>query len=84
MTSKIKLSSKWHYGITKSELRAEKHISKNAGTVFIADYFFLRPFWKYENYSLNMQNLEWYLTDLKSTGKNTIETVEKSLTDMFI
>ena len=31
-----------------------------------------------------MQNLEWYLTDLKSTGKNTIETVEKSLTDMFI
>ena len=33
---------------------------------------------------LNMQNLEWYLADLKSTGKNTIETVEKSLTDMFI
>ena len=32
----------------------------------------------------NMQNLEWYLADLKSTGKNTIETVEKSLTDMFI
>ena len=31
-----------------------------------------------------MQNLEWYLADLKSTGKNTIETVEKSLTDMFI
>ena len=31
-----------------------------------------------------MQNLEWYLTDLKSTGRNTIETVEKSLTDMFI
>ena len=31
-----------------------------------------------------MQNFEWYLTDLKSTGKNTIETVEKSLTDMFI
>ena len=33
---------------------------------------------------LNMQNLEWYLADLKSTGKNTIETVEKSLPDMFI
>ena len=33
---------------------------------------------------LNMQNLEWCLADLKSTGKNTIETVEKSLTDMFI
>ena len=31
-----------------------------------------------------MQNLKWYLADLKSTGKNTIETVEKSLTDMFI
>ena len=31
-----------------------------------------------------MQNLEWYLADLKSTGKNTIETVEKNLTDMFI
>ena len=31
-----------------------------------------------------MQNSEWYLADLKSTGKNTIETVEKSLTDMFI
>ena len=33
---------------------------------------------------LNMQNLEWYLADLKSTGKNTMETVEKILTDMFI
>ena len=31
-----------------------------------------------------MQNLEWYLADLKSAGKNKIETVEKSLTDMFI
>ena len=31
-----------------------------------------------------MQNFEWYLADLKSTGKNTIETVKKSLTDMFI
>ena len=31
-----------------------------------------------------MQNLEWYLADLKSTGKNTIETVEKNMTDMFI
>ena len=31
-----------------------------------------------------MQDLEWYLADLKYTGKNTIETVEKSLTDMFI
>ena len=33
---------------------------------------------------INMQNREWYLADLESTGKNTIETVEKSLTDMFI
>ena len=31
-----------------------------------------------------MQNLEWHLADLKSTGKNTMETVEKSLTDMFV
>ena len=31
-----------------------------------------------------MQNLEWYLADMKSTEKNTVETVEKSLTDMFI
>ena len=31
-----------------------------------------------------MQILEWYLADLKTTGKNTIETVEKSLTGMFI
>ena len=31
-----------------------------------------------------MQNLEWYLADLKSRGKNIIETVGKSLTDMFI
>ena len=31
-----------------------------------------------------MQNLERYLADLKSTRKSTIETVEKSLTDMFI
>ena len=31
-----------------------------------------------------MQNIEWYLADLKSTGKNTSETVEKKLTDMFI
>ena len=30
---------------------------------------------------LNMHILEWYLADLKPTGKNTIETVEKSLTD---
>ena len=31
-----------------------------------------------------MKNFEWYLADLKSTGKNTIETVEECLTDMFI
>ena len=31
-----------------------------------------------------MQIFEWYLADLKSTEKNTIEIVEKSLTDMFI
>ena len=28
-----------------------------------------------------MQNLEWYLADLKSTGKNTLETVETCLLD---
>ena len=48
---KIILSSKWHYGISKPELRAQKHISKIVGTVFIVDYFFWRPFWKYANYS---------------------------------
>ena len=41
MTPKITLSSKWHYGISKPELRAKKHISMIAVTVFIADYFFL-------------------------------------------
>ena len=41
MTPKIILSSKWHYGISKPELRAKKHISMIAVTVFIADYFFL-------------------------------------------
>ena len=41
MTPKIILSSKWHYGISKPELGAKKRISKIAGTVFIADYFFL-------------------------------------------
>ena len=49
MTPKIILSSKWHYGISKHELGAKKHISRIAGTVFIADYFFWRPFWKYAN-----------------------------------
>ena len=39
MSPKIILS-KWHYGISKPELRAKKHISRIAGTVFIADYFF--------------------------------------------
>ena len=41
MTPNIILSSKWHYGISKPELGAKKHISKIAGTVFIADSFFL-------------------------------------------
>ena len=40
MTPKLILSSKWHYGITKPEFRAKKHISRIAGTVLIADYFF--------------------------------------------
>ena len=31
-----------------------------------------------------MQNIDRYLTDLKSTGKNTVETVEKSLADVII
>ena len=39
-TPKILLSSKWHYGISKPELRAKKHISRIVGTVFIADFFF--------------------------------------------
>ena len=47
MTPKIILSSKWHYGISKPELRAKKNISRIAGTVFTADYFFLWQFWKY-------------------------------------
>ena len=80
MTPTLILSSKLHYGISKPELRAKKHISRIAGSVLIADYFF----WNMQISKLNMQNLEWYLADLKSTGKNTIETVEKSLTDMFI
>ena len=41
MTPKILLSSKWHYGISKPELRAKKHIFKIARNEFIADYFFL-------------------------------------------
>ena len=44
MTPQIILSSKWHYGISKPELRAKKRISRIAGTVFIADYFFWRHF----------------------------------------
>ena len=40
MTPKITLSSKLHYGTSKPELRAKKHISRNAGTVLIADNFF--------------------------------------------
>ena len=63
---------------------AKKHISRIAGTVFIADYIFGGHFGNMQISYLNMQNLEWYLADLKSTGKNPIETVEKSLTDMFI
>ena len=39
-TPKLILSSKLHYGISKPELRAKKHISRIAGTVLIADYFF--------------------------------------------
>ena len=41
MTPKIILSSKWHYVISKPEFMAKKHISRIAGTVFIADYVFL-------------------------------------------
>ena len=85
MTPKLILSSKLHYGFSKPELRAKKNISRIAGTVLIADYFFFGGhFGNMQISQLNMQNLEWYLADLKSTGKNTIETVEKSLTDMFI
>ena len=49
MTPKIILSSKWHYWISKPELSAKQHIFRIAGTVFIADYFFWWPFWKYVN-----------------------------------
>ena len=38
------VTSKWHYGISKPELMAKKHISRIAGTVFIADSFFLAAF----------------------------------------
>ena len=40
MTTKLILSSKLHYWISKPELGAKKHISRIAGTVLIADYFF--------------------------------------------
>ena len=40
MTPKLLLSSKLHYGISKPEIRAKKHISRIAGAVLIADYFF--------------------------------------------
>ena len=40
MTRKLILSSKLHYGISKPELRAKKHISRIAGAVLIDDYFF--------------------------------------------
>ena len=40
MTPKLLLSSKLHYGISKPELRAQKHIPRIVGTVLIADYFF--------------------------------------------
>ena len=40
MTPKLILSSKLHFGISKPELRAKKHICRIAGNVLIADYFF--------------------------------------------
>ena len=40
MTPKLILSSKLHYGFSKPELRAKKNISRIAGTVLIANYFF--------------------------------------------
>ena len=40
MTPKLILSSKLHYGISKPDFRAKKHIYRIAGTVLIADYFF--------------------------------------------
>ena len=40
MTPKLILSSKLYYVITKPEIRAKKHISRIAGNVLIADYFF--------------------------------------------
>ena len=36
-------------GSQNPNLGLKKHIFRIAGTVFIADYFFWRPFWKYAN-----------------------------------
>ena len=49
MTPKILLSSKWHYGILKPELRAKRHISEIVRTEFMPITFFWRPFWKNAN-----------------------------------
>ena len=85
MTPKNTLSSKWHYGISKPELRAKKtHFYDCRDCIHSQLLLFGGHFGNMQISLLNMQNLEWYLADLKSTGKNTIETVEKSLTDMFI
>ena len=85
MTPKITLSSKWHYGILKPELRAKKtHFYDCRDCIHSRLLFFGGHFGNMQISYLNMQNLEWYPADLKSTGKNTVETVEKSLTDMFI
>ena len=85
MTPKITLSSKWHYGISKPELRAKKTHHYDCRDCIHSKLLFCGGHFGNMQISwLNMQNLEWYLADLKSTRKNTIETVEKSLTDMFI
>ena len=84
MTPKMKMSSTLHYGISKPKSRAKQHISRITGIVLIADYFFGGHFGNMQISLLNLQTLEWYLAYLKSTGKNTIETAEKSLTDTFI
>ena len=39
-TPKLLMSSKLHYGISKPKFRAKQHISRIAGTVLIAAYFF--------------------------------------------
>ena len=77
MTPKITLSAKFHYEISKPEFRTKQHISRIAGTVLIDYHFFGGHFGKMQISLINMQNLERYLADLKSTGKIKYKQLRK-------